>query len=231
LFSHRQNFAESQLELLRNNSTVNSFEIGFFNQRNRRRRRQLLRDMMAMFYYHHSSYDMVHRPTTIFQHQPVMNPLAEFSAHRFYQLCGFWPDQFEEVADNLLLIPEHITCERTRCTSTKYLALFVLLRRWKKADTWDDVAHTIRRGRVWCINIYRKIFSLLAHHYRRLVQVLDYRRIIPLLADWSDEMVFNTGCSNDVIFLLMVSHGRLHVPGMEQLHKLSLLPLEETISI
>jgi hypothetical protein len=129
-----------------------------------------------------------------------MNPLAEFSVHRFYQLCGFWPDQFEEVADNLLLIPEHITCERTRCTSTKYLALFVLLRRWKKADTWDDVAHTIRRGRVWCINIYRKIFSLLAHHYRRLVQVLDYRRIIPLLADWSDEMVFNTGCSNDVIF-------------------------------
>jgi hypothetical protein len=52
---------------------------------------------------------------------------------------------------------------------TKYLALFVLLQRWKKADTWDDVAHTIRRGRVWCINIYRKIFSLLAHHYRRLV--------------------------------------------------------------
>jgi hypothetical protein len=56
LLSHRQNFAESQLELLRNNSTVNSFEIGFFNQCNRRQRRQLLRDMMAMFYYHHSSY-------------------------------------------------------------------------------------------------------------------------------------------------------------------------------
>jgi hypothetical protein len=74
------------------------------------------------------------------------------------------------------------------------------LQRWKKADTWDDVAHNIRRGHVWCIRINHKIFSLLAHHYRRLVQVLDYRRIIPLLAFWSDEMVFNTGCSLDVIF-------------------------------
>jgi hypothetical protein len=120
--------------------------------------------MMAMFYYHHSSYDMVHRPTTFFQQQPVVNPLAEFSAHRFYQLCGFWPDQFEEVVDYLLLIPERITCERTRCSAMKCLALFVLLRRWKKADTWDDVAHTIRRGHVWCINIYRKNFSLLAQH-------------------------------------------------------------------
>jgi hypothetical protein len=45
-----------------------------------------------------------------------------------------------------------------------------------------------------------QIFSLLAQHYRRLVQVLDYRRINPLLADWSDEMVFNTVCSLDVIF-------------------------------
>jgi hypothetical protein len=45
-----------------------------------------------------------------------------------------------------------------------------------------------------------KKISLLAQHYRRLVQVLDYRRIIPLLAVWSDEKGFNTGCSLDVIF-------------------------------
>jgi hypothetical protein len=30
--------------------------------------------------------------------------------------------------------------------------------------------------------------------------VLDYQRIIPLLDFWSDEMVFNTGCSLDVMF-------------------------------
>jgi hypothetical protein len=73
----------------------------------------MLREMMAMFYYHHSSYDMVHRPTTLFQQQPVVNPLEEFSAQSFYQLCGVWPDQFKEVADNLLLIPERITHDRS----------------------------------------------------------------------------------------------------------------------
>ncbi len=55
-------------------------------------------------------------------------------------------------------------------------------------DVFGAIAYTV------------KIFSLLAHHYGRLVQVLDYQRIIPLLDFWSDEMVFNTGCSLDVIF-------------------------------
>jgi hypothetical protein len=200
LLCRRRRFAEAQLVLLQRNGSFSSFQIAFFSQYNRRRQRQLLCDMMSMLYYHYISYDMVHRPVTLFQQQPVENPMEEFSCHCFYQLCGFWPDQFEEVSNNLLLIPERINCNRTRCSATKSLALFVLLRRWKKADGWDDVAHTVRRGRVWCIHIYRLIFSLLARHYRRVVQVLDYRRIIPLLAEWSDEMVINTGCTPDVIF-------------------------------
>ncbi len=158
-------------------------------------------DLMRMLYYHQTSYDMVLRPTTLFGEPPVVNPLQEYSSHRFYQLTGFWPSQFMEVADNLLLIPDVIVCETTCCCASKTLALFVMLRRWQKADTWDDVAHAVCRGRVWCIKIYRKIFSLLSLHYRRLVQVLDYRRILPLLADWSDELVYNTdGCTPDVLF-------------------------------
>jgi len=45
-----------------------------------------------------------------------------------------------------------------------------------------------------------KKISLLSTHYRHLVQVLDYRRNIPLLADWSDELVYNKGCTPDVLF-------------------------------
>jgi hypothetical protein len=75
-----------------------------------------------------------------------------------------------------------------------------MVRRWQKADTWDDVAHAVCHGHVWCIKIYRKIFSLLSLHYRQLVQVLNYGRILPLLADWSDELVYNTGCTPDVLF-------------------------------
>ncbi len=40
----------------------------------------------------------------------------------------------------MLLIPDMIVCETTRCCASKTLALFVMLRRWQKADTWDDVA-------------------------------------------------------------------------------------------
>jgi hypothetical protein len=38
---------------------------------------------------------------------------------------------------------------------------------------------------------------------------LDYRRIIPLLANWSDEMVVNTECFLSVIFSQMVNLERL----------------------
>jgi hypothetical protein len=45
---------------------------------------------------------MVLRPTTLLQEPPVVNPQQEYSFHRFYQLSGFWPNQFIEVADILL---------------------------------------------------------------------------------------------------------------------------------
>jgi hypothetical protein len=45
-----------------------------------------------------------------------------------------------EVSDNLVLIPDRIICPMTCCTASKQLVLYVLLRRWKKADKWDDVA-------------------------------------------------------------------------------------------
>jgi hypothetical protein len=90
---------------------------------------------MSMLYYHQTSYDMVLRPTTLFREPPVVNPLQEYSSHRFYQLSGFWPDQLIEVADNLLLLPDIMACDRTHCSVSKTLALFVMLRRWQKADT------------------------------------------------------------------------------------------------
>jgi hypothetical protein len=85
---------------------------------------------------------------------------------------------------------------------------FLLLRRWNKADTWDEVSRVLQRGRVWCIKIYWALFRLLALHYRRCVQVIDYQGIIPLLEEWSDEMVHYSGCMPDVLFFLMESHGK-----------------------
>jgi hypothetical protein len=73
-----------------------------------------------------------------------MDPVAELPATEFYELAGFWPGQFVEVSENLVLIPDRIICPMTYCTASKQLALFVLLRQWKKADKWDDVARVMK---------------------------------------------------------------------------------------
>jgi hypothetical protein len=96
-------------------------------------------------------------PTILFRDPPMENPVEELPAATFFQLMDFWPGQCEEVIDNLLLLPDAIVCAATYSTSSKQLAIFLLLRQWNKADTWDDVRHVLRRGRVWCIKIYRAV--------------------------------------------------------------------------
>ncbi len=102
---------------------------------------------------------MVVCPTVLYHAPPVTDPVAELPSSEFYELSGFWPGQFLEISDNLLLLPQQIVCPISRCTASKQLALFLMLRRWKKADKWDDVSQALRRGRVWCIKIYRQFFS------------------------------------------------------------------------
>jgi len=173
----------------------------------------LISTIFRAFYEHFYSFDMFVRPTVLFEQPPLLDPVAELPSSEFYEMCGFWPGQFQEISDNLLLIPERIACPRTRCTAPKQLAIFVMLRRWKKADKWEDVARLMRRGRVWCINISRQIFSLISQHYRRLVQVLDYHRIIPLLEEWSDTMVLYSGCCRDVLFFTDGKPWKMAKPG------------------
>jgi hypothetical protein len=183
-------------------------------QFNRRRSTHaLLSSLFQSYFNHYCSYDMVCRPTVLFHAPPVVDPVAELPSSEFYELSGFWPGQFMEISDNLLLIPQQIVCPQSRCTASKQLALFVMLRRWKKADKWDDLSRALRRGRVWCIKIYREIFSLLNQHYRKLVQVLDYHRIIPLLEDWSFTMVQYSGCCPDVLFFTDGKPWKLAKPG------------------
>ncbi len=96
--------------------------------------------------------------------------------------------------------------------STKVPSLFFATQ-MEKSDTWDAVVRTMRRGCVWCIRIYRTIFSLLAWYYRCCVQVLDYHRILPLLSDWSDQIVFHSNCSHDVLFFTDDKRWKMCRPG------------------
>jgi len=71
---------------------------------------QLLEDIYGLLYYYYTSYDMVVRPTILFEGFPVQNPVDKFSSYGFYQECGFWHSPFQEVIDNLILLPDNIVC-------------------------------------------------------------------------------------------------------------------------
>jgi hypothetical protein len=64
------------------------------------------------------------RPTILFHDPPMENPVEELPAATFFQLTGFWPGQFEEAINNLLLLPDTIACPATLSTSSKQLAFF-----------------------------------------------------------------------------------------------------------
>jgi hypothetical protein len=87
----------------------------------------MISSLFVVMHNHYTSYDMVVRPTVLFRDPPMANPIEELTPYHFYQNSGFWPDQFLEIPQNLLLIPDVIVCDRTRCSARKELALFVLL--------------------------------------------------------------------------------------------------------
>jgi hypothetical protein len=49
----------------------------------------------------------------LFQYPPLQDPITEIPSLEFYELCGFWPGQFEEIANNLSQIPDRIVCSNT----------------------------------------------------------------------------------------------------------------------
>ena len=91
-------------------------------------------------FYHYYSYDKNNRPVLSLS-IPVEDPIREYSSFDFYNFTGFWPAQFDEIVREMTLLPRIIVHHRSRSTSSLEIALFILLRRWKKADTWDTNIH------------------------------------------------------------------------------------------
>lgn len=115
--------------------------------------------------------------------------------------------------------------------SNKISYSFSFIWRLKKADTWDDNTHKMRRGFVWCIHIYcqfppflqstiggwSKFWTTEESFLCLLIGVIRWCEIQAIL--WM------------LSFSQMVNFGRLHALGEGQLHKLLLLLLEEMSSI
>ena len=167
---------------------------------------------------HCTSYDKVTRPAALHGRPPMTQPLQELTPYKFYYLVGFWPEQFRTICECLTLLPERIRTH-SRCIATREEGLFLLLLRWKHVASWENAANEMRRGRSWCITIYRAFFALCAKHYRKCVKIIDYRRILPLLESWSATLQAHIGASPDTAFFADGKPWKMSRPGTGQAAK------------
>lgn len=171
------------------------------------------RSYMSMIRDHYMSYDQYSRPYKFYELPRVNFPHVQFSAHGYYEMTGFWPEQVDAIVSEFTLIPDSIRCRSTGCVASKHLAIFVMLRRWHKAGNWESVSRDLRQQRSWCMQIYHEIFKLVAAAYRICVRVLDYRRIVPKLEEWGQTMSSHCGCDDNVIFFTDGKPWRMSRPG------------------
>jgi hypothetical protein len=160
-------------------------------------------DIAAHSYNHlvteHLSYDKISCPFVQYQLPKVITPDTQFTKYIFHQMTGFWPEQVQEICQELILIPDIIRCRRSGCSASKELAIFVMLRRWHIADKWEVVSKEFRWQRSWCILIHHEIFCLVVRYYRKCVRVHNYRGITPLLEEWHQKMHLHCGTDPNVI--------------------------------
>ena len=112
---------------------------------------------MKTFYTKHYYFIIIRMINQLDRQSNLTYPLyfkQVLSKYDFYNNTGFWPNQFQEIMNELKLIPNTIIHRKTRCKATKELSLYILLRRWRKADNWEDVQNHIRQKRSYCIIIY-----------------------------------------------------------------------------
>ena len=132
----------------------------------------------------------------------VLDPAEKYSTNDSYHLTGFWPEQFKEIIRETTLMPDRIMHAGTRVTASNEMDYFILLRRWRKADTWDDARKTVCRRRCFCDNTYYALFYELKHNYERCVLVVDFRRLTPqLLENWNETLEAHAGVERDEVFL------------------------------
>jgi hypothetical protein len=117
------------------------------------------------------------------------SPHVQFSAHGYYEMTGFWPEQVDAIISEFTFIPDCIQCQSIGCVASKHLAIFVVLRRWYKAGNWESVSRDLNQQHSWCMQVYHEIFKLVAAAYHVCVKVLDYCRIVPKLEEWANNVI------------------------------------------
>ena len=72
--------------------------------------------LFKLFNSRYYSYDKNTRPTKSYDLPPLSqhDMFNEFTSHDFYYVSGFWPDQFDEIVENMILIPDKIVHKKLK---------------------------------------------------------------------------------------------------------------------
>jgi hypothetical protein len=142
---------------------------------------------------HYVSYDKFSSPYKLYELPKVVSPHTQFSSHAYYELTRFWPEQVTGIIAELTLLPDVIIFRSTRHRASKDLAIFLLLWRWHKGGSWENVCRDMRQQQGWCLQIYREIFWQLRSTHHTCVCVLDYPMI-----NWRnvDRQHYLRGCTS-----------------------------------
>ena len=169
-----------------------------------------VRGILYALLLHGVSHDKIYRAPVSGMAPPVMLPWVAFSPQRCRDDTGFDPDKFLHVCSLLVLLPAFIPQTNRRRVSREF-AIYVLLRRWRSAGTWNLVVNELRLQRQTLVGIYTSTLSLVAQHCRGLVTTPDVVRIRPQLAAWAANVAAKTLSATDRI-VVRACASQVHAP-------------------
>jgi len=156
------------------------------------------RKLMVRLGRHRDSYDSVNRAQEVFSMPERLEPWNDFNDDDFYDLTGFYKEDFLPLCEQLTLMPRVVKRAGSVCEMKR--GIFLVLVRWRESGNFKKVAHTMCKGRSWCITMYKAVVLELSKHYRIILKCIDFRRVKPVLDDWEDTLMRTTGTSPGVLF-------------------------------
>jgi hypothetical protein len=124
---------------------------------------------------HNDSFDKVLRPIYVQLVPKITHPLAQLDNHTFSTHTRFDKDGFERVMRQLTLMPTIIE-DAGRQKHALELAVYIMLRRWHNASSWQDMSNSVGISRPELINCYTAIITAF-EVYHGVISTLDYIQI------------------------------------------------------
>jgi hypothetical protein len=70
---------------------------------------------------HYMSYGQYSHSYKFYELPQVNSPHMQFSAHGYYEMKGFWPEQVDAIITEFTLIPDSIQCRSSGCVASNHL--------------------------------------------------------------------------------------------------------------